>query len=79
VPTKAELLKDATALLLFSWKKLGESKIEILTTNPYSLRVTSKRMNDLFIDLDASGVGHWGELRKGNKVLMGNALLPKPT
>jgi hypothetical protein len=76
VPRRSELFDDPDVQELFARKDLGESHIQL---SPDSRRVTirSPNMDDMYVNLDDSGVGHWGYARSDGDVQMGLALTPK--
>ena len=76
IPKKPELFDDPSVQELLARKDLGESQIQ-LSTDLLSVTIQSSEMDDMFIELDESGAGHWGYVRADGGVQMGRALVPK--
>ncbi|MBI1248504.1 hypothetical protein GC197_11780 [bacterium] len=72
VPDQAELLEDPNVAQLLIRRDQGESQIELSEDRRW-LRIRSHRLDDMFVEFQPSGVGHWGYIRDGENVAIGQA------
>lgn len=72
VPDNAELLEDPEIVQLLDRRDQGESQVE-LSEDSRSILIRSHRLDNMFVQFEADGVGHWGYVRSGERVAIGQA------
>lgn len=78
VPDQAEMLEDPEVQALLERKKRRESQIE-LGPDRRSAIICTEGLEDMFVELDASGEGSWGYLREEGRSQVGKAaVIDKP-
>ena len=73
VPDNAELLEDPEVIQLLDRRDQGESQIE-LSEDTRSLVIRSHRLDNMFVQFEADGIGQWGYVRSGERVAVGQAI-----
>lgn len=72
VPDNAELLEDPEIVQLLDRRDQGESQVE-LSEDSRSLLIRSRRLDNMFVEFEPDGIGHWGYIRSGQRVAIGQA------
>ncbi|PQO31400.1 hypothetical protein C5Y96_13760 [Blastopirellula marina] len=72
VPDSAELLEDPEIVQLLDRRDQGESQVE-LSEDSRSILIRSHRLENMFVQFESDGAGHWGYVRSGERVAVGQA------
>lgn len=65
IPAKTNLWSSPLVQSLFARKDRGESRVQVTSAAPVSLRIASVDLPDLVIELSEQGTGTWRELPPG--------------